>query len=95
LIASHIKPWSVSDPRTERLSPCNGLLLNALHDRAFDNGLITIDDSYRVRVSAKVKHNMASQEWLLRFEKVGIRVPIGFPPGKEFIEYHNDVVFLH
>lgn len=28
LIASHIKPWQVSNPKNERLSPTNGLLLN-------------------------------------------------------------------
>jgi putative restriction endonuclease len=94
LIASHIKPWKVSDPHTERLSPYNGLLLNALHDRAFDNGLITIDNNYKIRVSSKVKHSIANQEWLFRFDKMTICVPTGFPPGKEFIEYHNDVVFL-
>ncbi|MDO4502212.1 MAG: HNH endonuclease signature motif containing protein [Coriobacteriia bacterium] len=27
LVASHIKPWAVADPKTERLSPSNGLLL--------------------------------------------------------------------
>ncbi len=38
LVASHIKPWSESDPMTERTNPCNGLCLNALHDKAFDRG---------------------------------------------------------
>ena len=41
LVASHIVPWS-KDPR-ERLNPRNGLCLNALHDRAFDRGLISVD----------------------------------------------------
>jgi hypothetical protein len=35
LIASHIKPWRDSDDR-ERLDPCNGLLLAAHVDKAFD-----------------------------------------------------------
>ena len=35
LIASHIVPWA-DDPKN-RLNPCNGLCLNALHDKAFDN----------------------------------------------------------
>jgi putative restriction endonuclease len=94
LVASHIKPWKDSDPRTERLSPYNGLLLNALHDRAFDGGLITIDSSYRIRVSPKVKTSPASQEWLFRFDGETVTVPKDYPPGKEFIEYHNDMVFL-
>ena len=43
LVASHIKPWSVSNIKTERTNPSNGLCLNAMHDKAFDRGLITID----------------------------------------------------
>jgi putative restriction endonuclease len=40
LIASHIVPWSKDEKN--RLNPMNGLCLNALHDKAFDCGLITI-----------------------------------------------------
>ena len=42
LVASHIKPWKVSDEQTERTNPTNGLCLNSLHDKAFDRGLITL-----------------------------------------------------
>ena len=38
LVASHIKPWKDSDSKTERTNPMNGLTLNALHDKRFDNG---------------------------------------------------------
>lgn len=55
LVASHIKPWAVSDPKTERTNPCNGLCLNALHDKAFDRGLITVLPDYTVRVSKELK----------------------------------------
>jgi len=40
LIASHIIPWSQDEKN--RLNPRNGLCLNAMHDRAFDKGYITI-----------------------------------------------------
>lgn len=40
LTASHIKPWRNSDD-TERLDPCNGLLLVAHVDRAFDRNLLS------------------------------------------------------
>jgi len=36
------------------VSPRNGLCLNALHDRAFDKGLITVDDSFRVVVAQEI-----------------------------------------
>ena len=48
LAASHIKPWAARDPATERLAPDDNPLLNSLHDRAFDQGLITLDRQLRV-----------------------------------------------
>ena len=40
LIASHIKPWRESDD-IQRLDPCNGLLLVAHVDKAFDRYLLS------------------------------------------------------
>ncbi len=40
LIASHIVPWR--HDIANRTNPQNGLLLSALHDRAFDAGFLTI-----------------------------------------------------
>ncbi len=94
LVASHIKPWSKSDPKTERLAANNGLLLNAFHDRAFDKGLITIDANHIVRVSRKVKRNDETEQCLWAFNGKPIRLPEIHAPAKEFIEYHNDLIFL-
>jgi hypothetical protein len=44
LTASHIKPWRSSDD-TERLDPCNGILLVAHVDRAFDQNLLSFFES--------------------------------------------------
>jgi predicted restriction endonuclease len=44
LRASHIKPWSVCETNAERLDVHNGLLLSALWDAAFDQGLVTFTD---------------------------------------------------
>ncbi|MCE1198335.1 MAG: HNH endonuclease [Marinilabiliales bacterium] len=49
LIAGHIKPWSIDEKN--RLNPQNGIAINALHDRAFESGLITITTDFKVRVS--------------------------------------------
>ncbi len=46
LVASHIIPWSKSEEH--RLDPQNGIALNALHDKAFDRGLITFDTELRL-----------------------------------------------
>lgn len=96
LIASHIKPWSVSDSKTERTNPRNGLCLNSLHDKAFDKGLITIDKNYRVIFSphlTDVYMDESTHDWFYKYEKKEIQLPDKFLPGKDFIEYHNDMVF--
>lgn len=98
LIASHIKPWSCSDDKTERTNPGNGLCLNALHDKAFDKGLITIDDEYKIVVSPKLKDeeiDETTKSWIVNYEGNKIMLPNRFLPEKRFIEYHNDVVFQH
>lgn len=97
LIASHIKPWSVSDEKTERTNPSNGLCLNALHDRAFDKGLITIDNHYHLIVSKELKNVKMDEKtrlWFDSYDNTVISLPDKFRPKKEFIEYHNDMVFL-
>jgi len=94
LIASHIKPWKDSNPKTERTNPCNGLCLNALHDKAFDKGLITVLPDYTVRVSSKLKANNEGLGWLLQCNNSKILLPRKFVPSRVFLEYHNDVVFI-
>lgn len=93
LIASHIKPWAISNPQTERTNPSNGLCLNALHDKAFDKGLITILPDYTIKVSSKLKKT-DNVEWLLQCEGNKIILPEKFYPSREFLEYHNDVIFV-
>ena len=95
LTASHIKPWSAATP-SERLMSSNGLLLNALHDRAFDRGLITLDDRYRVVVSSHVPHTPTNDQWLYAFDGRKIALPGSDEstwPSLDFIHYHNDRVF--
>ncbi|WP_037499258.1 HNH endonuclease [Sphingomonas jaspsi] len=53
LVASHIKPWSVSSD-AEKLDGCNGLLLAPHIDRLFDRGLISFEDDGRVLKSSSV-----------------------------------------
>lgn len=95
LIASHIVPW-VADVKN-RTNPCNGLCLNALHDRAFDCGLLTITTDLKVRLSPRLKKNsadLAFKTFLHRYENVPISSPRHFGPSVEFLRYHNERVFL-
>lgn len=98
LVASHIKPWIVSDERTERTNPKNGLCLNSLHDKAFDRGLITIDQDYRIVVSKKLKFvdmDEKTRDWFFYYEGKQIQLPDKFYPDLKFIKYHNDNIFQH
>lgn len=89
LIASHIVPWS--EDAQNRLNPQNGLCLSALHDRAYDQGLITVLPDYTVRVSSKLKVKSADaflQDALLRFDKKPIRMPSRLVPAAHFLGWH-------
>lgn len=90
LIASHIVPWS--EDTHNRLNPQNGLCLSALHDRAFDQGLITVTIDYKVCVSKKLI-KQASDGFmvtsLLEFDGKPIRLPERFKPDAGFLAHHN------
>lgn len=94
LIASHIVPWSKD--KANRLNPSNGLCLSAIHDRAFDKGLITISDDMRVVVSEELKRNKETfvVEVLLPLEGRSIELPEKFVPQMEFIAWHRNELFI-
>lgn len=96
LIASHIVPWS--NDKKNRLNPMNGLCLNALHDKAFDKGLITIDaSSYTIKISPKLKMKLVSESIennFLKLEGKSISLPDKFLPSREFLKIHNDFAKL-
>lgn len=90
LIASHIKPWAVSDPK-ERIDPNNGFILSPLYDKLFDRGYITFSNDKRVSIS----------NWLSRQvkERIGIKenqlfqfLPMNDSRAR-YLEYHRNMVF--
>ncbi len=91
LVASHIVPWK-SDPKN-RLNPRNGLCLSALHDKAFDRGLITITDDFRIDVSPALLN--LEKERFIRDTLVAIRgekitLPEKFRPDIQFLRWHRE-----
>lgn len=90
LVASHIVPWA-DDPKN-RLNPRNGLCLNALHDRAFDRGLVSIAPDWTVRYAKSIKSSKHYAnpmiEWLLQFEGKPIDLPKKFAPDPDLITQH-------
>jgi putative restriction endonuclease len=90
LIASHIMPWSMDSKN--RLNPKNGLALNALHDKAFDSGLITITEEYKINVSPlllKKEPVKSIRQNFVQFNNKPIRLPKKFIPDPAFLKYHN------
>jgi putative restriction endonuclease len=53
LVASHIKPWSVST-HIERLDSYNGLLLTPNLDKAFDAGFVTFNSQGLIQLSPQL-----------------------------------------
>ena len=94
LMASHIVPWS--DDKTNRLNPSNGLCLSAIHDKAFDRGLITISDNYEVMLSEQLKRNDDDfvAQIFLPIEGRRIELPEKFIPNITFITRHRSKVFI-
>lgn len=95
LVASHIKPWA--ECKEERLNPENGICLSSLYDRAFDQGLITFDNNYKMLLSSRLSEHQ-NEEYFVRFFKPyeGEEMNLGnvmFQPCKEFLEWHRDIIF--
>lgn len=91
LVASHIIPWS--HDRANRVNPRNGLLLSALHDRAFDTGLLTINDDMTVRVSPAHPDDEFFSTAVAVYDRKPIDLPEKFAPDREFLAYHRENIF--
>jgi putative restriction endonuclease len=93
LVASHIVPWNANEK--ERLNPHNGLCLNALMDKAFDKGIITVTPDFTVQLSPKLasKNNKTTAEYFQQFNQSSIQLPEKFRPSPSFLEYHNQHIF--
>lgn len=94
LIASHIVPWS-SD-KANRLNPSNGLCLSAIHDRAFDTGLVCLADDFTIIISDELKRcgNLFVKEVLLPLNGKRIELPERFAPQPEFVAWHRNSIFV-
>lgn len=93
LVASHIVPWR--DDVINRLNPKNGLCLNSIHDKAFDKGLLTFDEDFRIVLSSKISKldDEGSKQLLINYDRMQIRMPTKFLPSQDFMEYHRKNIF--
>ena len=89
LIASHIMPWSSHSPT--RTDPRNGICLNALHDKAFDRGFLTLDEHYKVCLSSKI---MNRHDFFDKYVGAPIAMPSRFLPSPDFMRHHREHIFI-
>lgn len=90
LVASHIKTWS--EDKANRLNPHNGLCLSALHDRAFDTHLLTVDADLRVVVSERLLQldDPLAVAAFAQAHGKPIRLPERFHPDPGFLAHHRE-----
>ncbi|MEQ9437919.1 MAG: HNH endonuclease [Cyclobacteriaceae bacterium] len=88
LIAGHIRPWSID--KKNRVNPRNGIAINALHDKAFENGLLTITPEYIIKISPILLKQKTDniKNLFHRYEDQKINLPKRFLPDTEFLKYH-------
>jgi len=92
LEAAHIRP--VHRGGEHRFD--NGMLLRSDVHKLFDDGYVTVTPKLEFLVSNQLKKEFDDGETYRRFKDCEVRVP-GDPecqPGAQFLEWHNDVVFV-
>lgn len=87
LIASHIKPWSVSTSK-EKLDINNGFLLCPNHDKLFDKGYITFDKTGKILISKELSENQYKD--LNINKKIQLKLTEG---NIKYLNYHRKNVF--
>lgn len=88
LVASHIIPWSKS--AEHRVDPRNGVLLNALYDRAFDRGLFTFDDNFKVVISSALPADTP----LMNISGLSMALPERWRPTQDIMRFHRENIFV-
>jgi putative restriction endonuclease len=93
LIAGHIRPWGIDEKN--RLNPSNGIIINALHDKAFEAGYMTITPDYIIKVSPYILNQKESKtrNHFSKYHEKKIILPSRFLPDLAFLKYHNEERF--
>ena len=75
-------------------------MFNALHDKAFDSGLIAIrPEDYSIVLSDELKHKKKTsssfESNFIVFENQKISLPDKFLPNPDYLDYHFKNIFKH
>lgn len=94
LVASHILPWGINPEH--RLNPRNGLCLAQTQDAAFDRGLITFDEDFRLVLGSYLREHLTNEALERNFfvyEGKQIQMPDKFRPDSDFMQKHRNEIF--
>ncbi|MCB0221944.1 MAG: HNH endonuclease [Chrysiogenetes bacterium] len=96
LVASHIVPWAHDENR--RADPRNGLALCALHDKAFDRGLMSVGEDFRILVSEQLLQTKTDSELhhvaFCHIAGAEMNQPSRFAPDSEALAHHRQEIFI-
>lgn len=95
LRASHIIPWSQLEEL--RLKPTNGPCLSATFDAAFDRGLISFDDDYRLLIGSRISEFLPNEELektLTSREGQPLTLPEKNLPSQEALQWYREHLFV-
>jgi putative restriction endonuclease len=98
LLAGHIKPWKDSSSG-ERLDARNGLAACALHDVAFDTGMITVNGGLRIHLAGSLADAVQTDPLTRHYYgrpplRDTILLPDGaLPPGRKYLDWHRQKIF--
>lgn len=89
--ACHIKPFSICKEDNIK----NGISLSPNIHRAFDRGMLSVDDSYRILVSNQIIEEDTNHYSLKKLKGKKIILPTNelYYPGQEYLSWHRDNCF--
>lgn len=88
LIASHIKPWSESDNQ-EKIDVNNGFLFCPNHDKLFDKGYISFENTGKIKISKRFTDDDIKKFNLSQEIKIEVSDEV-----KKYLEYHRGECFI-
>ena len=93
LQAAHIKPYSEGGQHLLE----NGLSLRSDFHVLFDNGYLTVDPQYTIHVSKRIKEEYGNGREYYSYDRKKLLVlpqAINERPSIEYLQWHNDLVFV-
>lgn len=92
LEAAHIRSYASDGPHAVE----NGILLRADLHRLFDKGYLTVTPDFRLEVSERLRADYSNGRSYYPLHGCRVRLPASEQdqPAREFIEWHNQEVYL-